>query len=389
MPKKYEKLPHKSSLIKNIENFAKKIGFDLVGFSPAHLDSKYLDAYGKWLRQGFHADMTYMEKSEKHADLAKILPGAKSVIVLGLNYYYEQSPLKKGHSRIARYAYGHDYHKVIGKMLKKLEKYIEEVAHSYSLVTHSNSSARSCSPATSSTLPLATQAQVTRSYTDTGPILERAFAEQAGFGWIGKNSCLITREFGSWVFLGIVITILDLEIASLRHGNKPKNAVRVDPKNCHTAINNNSLELTLRGQKIPSILCGNCTRCIDACPGKAIVAPGVINANRCIAYHTIENKGRIPADIIKIIKKERRIFGCDICQEVCPHNIARQKPIKKTIKMPLIKPNPLFKKIAGDQLNLKALAKIISQEKLPETFAGSPLMRVKEKGLQRNIKITL
>lgn len=322
-------IPTKQRLHLRIENFAKEIGFDLVGFSPAHLDPKYLDAYKKWLRKGFHADMTYMKKSATRADLTKILPGAKSVIVLGLNYYYEQSPLKKECARIARYAYGRDYHKILGKMLKKLEKYIQSLTVPHAL------------------------AQTTRSYTDTGPILERAFAEQAGLGWIGKNSCLITREFGSWVFLGIVITTLDL-----------KNATRGDPK-----IPNSPL---LRSELPPS-LCGNCTRCIDACPTKAIIAPGVINANRCIAYQTIENKGRIPADLTKIIKKERRIFGCDICQEVCPHNIARQKP------------HPLLQKIAGDQLNLKELKKIHSDKTFLQTFAGSPLMRAKRKGLIRTV----
>ena len=235
----------------------------------------------------------------------------KSVIILGVNYYYDQPKLKSNHGRIARYAYGRDYHKIIGKMLKRLETRIIELK-----------------PKTKA-----------KSYVDTGPVLERAYAEQAGLGFIGKNSCLITPEFGSWIFLAVTFTNLKL---------KPT-------------------------RKPIKISCGTCTRCVDACPTGAIIAPGVIDANKCISYHTIENKSKIPESIVKKIHKTKRIFGCDICQEACPHNLARQKSV----------PAKNSTKIAGDQLSLKSLAEIKTDQQFLTRFAGSPLMRAKRRGLQR------
>ncbi|MBI4232547.1 DUF1730 domain-containing protein [Candidatus Peregrinibacteria bacterium] len=155
-----------------IISHAKSLGFDLVGFSPAKINSRYLKAFDSWLKNNYEADMAYMRKIDQRRDLTKILPGAKSVIVLGTNYYRPQAPLKTDHGRIARYAYGRDYHKFIAKRLKELEKFIQQIS-----------------------------VAMTRSYVDTGPVLERALAEQAGLGRIGKNSCLITKDIGSWVFL--------------------------------------------------------------------------------------------------------------------------------------------------------------------------------------------
>jgi epoxyqueuosine reductase len=286
-------------LSQKIEKKAKELGFDLVGFTKAKAQQKYIKAYREWLGKGLNADMEYMEKIDPRKNLRKILPNARSVIVLAVNYFYDQQPLKKNHGRIARYAYGRDYHKVIGKKLKELEKFIQE----------NSLNAK------------------TKSFIDTGPVLERALAEQAGLGFIGKNSTLITEDFGSWVFLGVIIT--DIEIVSIK--------------------------------KKVSINCGDCRRCIEACPTKAIVAPGVIDSNRCISYQTIENKREPPLSIKKIIKKTGRIFGCDICQEICPHN-CRQKI--RTHRSP---------KIAGDQVPLEKK----SEKEFLEKFAGSPLMRAK------------
>jgi len=292
--------------MEEIKQHAKSLGFDLIAFCDATLDEKYLGAHEKWIQKSFHADMGYMEEVEKRADLTKILSGAASVIVLATNYYYDQKTLKPGHGRIARYAYGRDYHKIIGKRLKKLEAFI---------------------------------GGDTKSYVDTGPVLERAFAEKAGLGFIGKNSCLITPELGSWVFLSVIITDLKLEPSPSR--------------------------------TLPS--CGTCTRCMDACPVGAIIAPGVIDANKCISYHTIENKGEIPPQIANKIAETGRIFGCDICQEVCPHN-CRAVPTK------------ISTAIAGDQLSFEKIRSIKSDEEFLELFAGSPLMRTKKEGLQRNVQ---
>ncbi len=287
-----------------IEKYAKKLGFDLIGFTSGKLPKKYTKKYEKWLKEGNEAGMKYMKKPRKTEDT--------SVIVLGVNYYYDQPKLKPNHGRIARYAYGRDYHKIIGKMLKKLSAHVVELD------------------------PKAK----TASYVDTGPVLERAYAEQAGLGFIGKNSCIITQEFGSWIFLAVIFTTSKI----------------FNPR-----------------AKICNISCGTCTRCIDACPTGAIIAPGVIDANKCISYHTIENRNKIPPKIATQIHKTKRIFGCDICQETCPHNLARQK----TVKLPT--------KIAGDQLSLKSLATMKTDQQFLARFAGSPLMRAKRKGLQRNI----
>lgn len=285
-----------------IEQFALSLGFDLVGFTSGKLPAKYLQAHEKWLEKGYEANMEYMKKPRVN--------DTESVIVLGKNYYYDQQPLEKNHGRVARYSYGRDYHKTIGKMLRELENFITQ--------TDSTATAKS--------------------YVDTGPVLERAFAEQANIGFIGKNSCLITEEFGSWIFLAVILTNLKL--------NPNREPLKIS--------------------------CGACTRCLDACPTGAIKAPGVIDARKCISYHTIENRNEIPPEIAIQIHKTKRIFGCDICQEVCPHNIARQKSAKLTTK------------IAGDQI---PTTQIKTDEKFLAAYAGSPLMRTKRKGLNRNISI--
>lgn len=314
-----------TNMREQITKIAKNLGFDLVGFSKAQIDDRYLKGFEKWLSEGNAGTMSYMEKIEKRRDLSLILPSAKSVIVLATNYFRPQSPPRKGHGIVARYAYGRDYHKIIGKKLRQLEAAIKELA-----------------PHTQ-----------TKSYVDTGPVLERALAEQAGLGRIGKNTCLITPEFGSWVFLSEIITTLDL-VAPTR----PRPA---------------------RWSSGPAAnVCGNCTRCIDACPTGAIIRPGVIDARLCISYLTIENKDKIPPALAKIIAKTKRVYGCDICQEVCPHNEARQKTTTHTEFT-----DPV---IAGDQISSRTPA-TKSDEHYLCTFAGSPFMRIKRKGLKRNLKL--
>lgn len=320
----------KKRLKNQIENFAKNLGFDLVGFTLPKIPNKNVKALKNWLKCGFEGDMDYMseaKRARKRLNPSKILNGAKTVIVLGMNYYKVQSPLRKGCGRIARYAYGRDYHKIIGKKLRALEKFIAEIA--------------------AKNLP--SKKVFTKSYADTGPILERALAESAGLGVVGKNCCLITKDFGSWIFLAEIFTNLDL-------ANRPSASAKTPFK-----------------QKGDFPSCGQCQRCKNACPTGAIIAPGIINARKCISYLTIETKRAIPEKLAKIISKSGRLFGCDICQEVCPHNISRQKPAAHAELM-----SP---KIAGDQLNLKKLRAIKTDAEFLKLFAGSPLMRAKRRNL--------
>jgi epoxyqueuosine reductase len=314
-------LEHKNMKAKKIQIekliiFAKELGFDLVSFTKPAAPKESIKVFEKWLEEGNEASMEYMKKIDERKDLKKILKNAKSVIALAVNYYYDQTALKKEHGRIARYAYGRDYHKVIKKNLKELERYILKEWPSAE----------------------------TRSYVDTGPVLERAFAQKSGLGVIGKNACLITKEFGSWVFLAEIITNIDIPSEFISDYSKTE-AFK---------------------------LCGNCRKCMDACPTGAIIAPGVIDSRKCISYNTIENKGEVPPEIAEKIKQTKRIFGCDICQEVCPHNIALKKPIK-------------INKIAGDQVSFKKIKSMKTDEDFLKAFATSPLMRAKRKGLLKTI----
>jgi len=324
----------KEKIRHEIEIRAKELGFDLVGFSSAEPLTKNIAMYKKWLKKGMNAEMEYMEKAAARKNIEEILPGAKTIISVAMNYYHAQPPLLKGEGRIARYAFGRDYHKIIRKKLKELENFIYSNERSLSARALPCASSKPCRA---------------RAYVDTGPILERAYAEKSGLGFIGKNSCLITKEFGSWVFLGEIVT--DLALAHPKghgYGGKPFSG------------------------------CGVCTRCIDSCPTKAIIAPGVIDANKCISYLTIENKKSIPKSLATEIKKSRRLFGCDICQEVCPHNCRAKETPHKEFAEP---------RLAGNALYLKNLLAIKSDEEFLRRFAGSPLMRAKRAGLIRIAKI--
>ncbi len=311
-----------SRIKEKIRQKSKELGFDIIKFTGVELDNKYLTAFNDWLDKKYEGAMAYMREKEKRKNLKKILPKAKTVISFATNYFHEQEDLEDDEARVARYAYGRDYHKIIGKRLKKLEKYISE---------------------------LSPEAE-TKSYVDTGPVLERAFAEQSGIGVIGKNCCLITEEFGSWVFLSVLITTLDI----------PKDEADESTKKDFS-------------------VCGSCRICIDACPTGAIVAPGVIDSKKCISYLTIENKDEeIPEEFREIIKKTKRLYGCDICQEVCPHNIRAKEQKDSEFTQ---------KKIGGNKLNTKKILEIKDDKEFLYNFAGSPIMRAKRKGLQRNAKI--
>lgn len=242
-------------LRERIRTLAFDVGFDLAGFAPAEPPA-CAQAYADWLQKGFHSGMTYMAREpEVRLDIRRWAQGAQSVLVVAKNYYV---PVKfpVGTLIIARYALGEDYHLWMKKRLISLGRRISE------LLEH----------------------QVHwRTFLDTAPVLERAYAMGAGIGWIGKNAMLIHPRLGSYLFLGGIV--LDLPL--------PPDPVMQDH-------------------------CGRCRRCLDACPTGAIVAPRVVDARLCLAYHTIETRTPIPPDIRKALG--RRFFGCDICQEVCPMN---------------------------------------------------------------------
>lgn len=242
------------------------LGFDEVRFAAAGAPTGR--GLHDWLAAGRQADMAWLERTaEKRAHPGLVLPGAKSVIILGVNYWRETAP---GNPTWARYALHEDYHDTIEPALAAAGRLLEQ----------------ECGAA----------AADYRYYVDTGPVLERGWAARSGLGFRGKNAMLISRTHGNWLFLACILARVAIEAdAPLRPA-----AARTD------------------GEEPAGLLCGKCTRCLDACPTQAFPAPGVVDARRCISYQTIENKGIIPRELRAGIG--RRIYGCDVCLEVCPWN---------------------------------------------------------------------
>lgn len=240
-----------------IREEALRLGFTDCGFSRAEALPEDATRLKDWLDQGFHARMGYMANHfEKRTDPTHLVEGAKSVISLLFNYYTDQSQQDPMAPVLSKYAYGQDYHTV---MKGKMGQLFEFIRSKFGEV----------------------QGQA---FVDSAPVLDRAWAQKAGLGWIGKNSNLISRKAGSFVFIGELITDLELEYNVLPEGD----------------------------------FCGSCTRCIEACPTGAILTNRTLDAGLCISYQTIENKGEIPEQFKG--KLENRFFGCDICQDVCPWN---------------------------------------------------------------------
>lgn len=290
---------------------AREIGFDLCGITSADVIVEAQERYKEWIHKGYHATMGWLEDIERRTTPRMVIPEAESVIMLALNYYSEKEPeVEEG--KVARYARGRDYHKVIAKMQKDFCRWL------------------------SLTFP----GHTFRSYVDYGPFMERPYAEKAGLGFIGKNGMLITQEFGSYVFLAEIITSLKLEFDA------------------------------------PGVRrCGTCTRCHTACPTGAFVEDGMLDAKKCLAFYTIESKEEdIPKEIREVMKG--RAFGCDICQEVCPYNNALRN--KETSVEDF---SPRYAGIAPDHPALK------SDEEFFSTFAGTPIMRTKRKGMRRNLDL--
>ncbi len=307
-------------LTRKIIDQAHALGFDAVGIAAAGFLEQDEHALMQWLAGGRQAGMAYMAREPRRRSRPQeVLPGAKSVIVLAMNYAqgdHPDPPPSVVTGRVSRYAWGRDYHRVIEERLSQLEAFICDAS----------------GPRTEC-----------RSYVDHGPVLEKAFARLAGIGFIGKNTLLITEEFGSWVFLSVILTTLELEPGPAQISQ-----------------------------------CGSCRLCLDACPTGALIAPYQLDANRCISYLTIENKGEIPVELKH--KLNGWVFGCDICQEVCPYN-AHPKPTAVKAFQP--------DQGAGPWLDLERVTALDSDEKFRAAFKDTPLLRPKRGGLQRNANALL
>jgi epoxyqueuosine reductase len=272
--------------------------------------------YQNWLARGYAADMAYLARPDavtRRADPRNILPETRTLLVVAASYASAPHPeLPPLHGRVSRYAWGEDYHRWL---LRDLETLVQRLAEAHGPFP-------------------------SRCYVDTGPILERAWAQAAGLGWIGKNTNLIHPRLGSYLFLGVALLSLDLE---------PTPA-----------------------PELP--WCGDCTRCIDACPTGALVAPGVLDARRCIAYLTVEHRGAIPEDLRPLIGD--RVFGCNTCQDVCPWN---RKPLAAHADTSAP---------ASATLDLPALLAMTEAE-FRARFRNTPLWRATWQGLARNAAVVL
>lgn len=295
---------------------AKEIGFDLIGFAKADELREEIINLEKWLSKGFQAEMAYMEKNVlKRKDVNAISPGAKSVISLAVNYYTNKDYSgKEGLGKISRYAWGVDYHLIIWDMLSLLETELKKIDSAFE----------------------------SKSYVDTGPVMDKAWAVKSGIGWQGKHTNVINKDFGSWIFLATIITSYEFEYSN----------------------------------PIPDF-CGTCTACIEACPTKAIVDEYVVDANKCISYLTIENKNEIPLEFKG--QFENWIFGCDICQDVCPWNVKFSEPTK--IK-------EFYPANGNTEIDLNEVMNM-SGEEFKNRFERSPVKRTKLNGLKRNAEFLL
>jgi epoxyqueuosine reductase len=316
-----------------IKQAAREAGFDLCGVaSVGHFGE--LQAFPRWIADARHGEMKYMEARDdagelKRSSLSRAAPWARSVVVCAINYNtpqpYSTEVNDPAHGWISRYAWSReDYHDAVMRRLRAVETKLPEMVGS---LDHCLRGADECLQ--------------TRAYVDTGPIVERVFAKYAGIGWIGKNTCIINQKLGSWLFLGVILTSLEL------------------------------------APDIPAPdRCGTCTRCITACPTEAITAPGELDARLCISYLTIEKRGAIPDDLREGIG--RHVFGCDICQDVCPWN--RKAPATNAEEF----------QPRGGLVNpaLDWLAEMKAQE-FQTTFRRSPIRRAKLSGLRRNAVVAM
>lgn len=288
------------------------MGFDYCGIAKAQRLNEDAERLQQWLNKGMHGAMKYMENHfELRVDPAKLVPGAKSVITL-LKNYYPAVLQREDAPKISKYAYGRDYHDVIREKMKLFLHHIhEEIGKVHG-----------------------------RGFVDSAPVLERSWAQRSGLGWIGKNGNLLTKQSGSFFFIATLITDLDLEYD--------------DP--------------------FAKDFCGNCTRCIEACPTDAILPGKVINGSQCISYFTIELKDMLIPRELKG-KFDNWAFGCDICQDVCPWN-----RFSKPHEEPEFTPIPAVLNLAANEWET------MTEETFKKLFRDSPISRAKWQGMQRNLK---
>ena len=301
-------------MLDQVKAWAKELGFDDCRIARAQVAS-HAALFRDWIAEGKHGEMGWLERApERRCDPREVLPGCRSIICLALNYYPGRSPFAPGHDggyRIARYAWNDDYHDLIEKRLREFD-------------------AR-----------LLTLGGTQRFYVDTGPVLERDFASDAGLGWNGKSTVQIHRSLGSWFFLAELLTTLDLtpDAPSADH-------------------------------------CGKCTRCITACPTQAITAPRRMDARRCISYLTIEHKGPIPEEFR--VAMGDRIYGCDDCLDACPWN----RFAAESREISFLARDAVFQKRLRDFLEL-------DDEGFRTLFAKSPIKRIKRPRFLRNVCVAL
>ncbi len=322
------------------------MGFDLVGFAPVG-PTPGAQAFTDWLTKGQHGEMAYLAREpHKRQDPRAVLPGAQTVIMVGVSYETLAIPTDvlqdPARGRIARYAWGADYHDIITPRLREYGDWV---------------------------------AKESRAYVDTGPIMERAWAEQAGLGFIGKNTCLIHRQRGSFLFLGAVLVNENVSL-TIDHfdDGRPTTDDRTSLVHRPSSIVEPAMPVSKGRRSLCG--CGNCTRCLIACPTHAFPAPGVLDARRCISYLTIELKGSIPLELRPLMGNW--IFGCDICQDVCPY-VRRYSAATHSVL------GQAFYPVAVD----RAAPKLVDVLRLDRTafnarYKGTPLVRAKRRGLLRN-----
>ncbi|MGH7769367.1 MAG: tRNA epoxyqueuosine(34) reductase QueG [Candidatus Binatia bacterium] len=310
-------LDKRVSLSANIKEEAQRVGFGLVGISPVAVPA-HEESFAKWLRKGLGGEMGYLNRTEElRRDPKKLVPWAVSVVSVGMNYFTPPPRPENpagAEGWISRYAWGDDYHDLVKQ---KLDLLLEEIRKIHSGPVEG------------------------RAFVDSGPVLERGIAGVAGIGWIGKNTHLISPQKGSWFFLGELF--LSIELAYDR------------------AIKDR---------------CGQCDLCLKACPTGAFVGPYVLDARRCISYLTIELRESIPRHLRPLMGNH--IFGCDICQEICPYNV-KAKPTREAAFQPR---DGLY---APDLIPLLSL----TDEEFRRRFKGSPILRAKRRGFLRNVAVAL
>ena len=295
-----------------IRETAQNLGFSKIGIAPANTDPLSEKQLNSWLGNGYQANMNWMEKrSGERGNIHNYFPEAKSVISLAMNYFTGTSSNSASVGKVSNYAWGDDYHELMKPRLYQLLREIKLI--------NSDTNGIVCA--------------------DTSPIMEKSWAQKAGIGWIGKHTNLITQDFGSWIFLGEILLDIDL----------------------------------VYDIPFTEDLCGTCTACLDACPTNAFPEPYVLDASKCISYLTIEHRGDLPLEMDD--KLSGWIYGCDICQEVCPWNITFSQLSNEESFQP------------RDNLQKRAIEqwRMLTEDEFRKLFKNSAVKRTKYEGLKRNI----